>query len=91
MICLGMHSNVMLCFIMQAFQDPPLCSSTIEAITVLVFLQLQLFRHVYKINVRRPSFPMNIYEQVFLSFLVRIDVFFASISIYTKRYSKHCQ
>jgi hypothetical protein len=28
MICLGMHSNVMLRFMVQAFQDPPLCSST---------------------------------------------------------------
>ena len=25
MICLGMHSNVMLRFMVQAFQDPPLC------------------------------------------------------------------
>ncbi len=29
MICLGMHSNVMLRFMVQAFQDPPLCSSTL--------------------------------------------------------------
>ncbi len=29
MICLGMHSNVMLHFMVQAFQDPPLCSSTV--------------------------------------------------------------
>jgi hypothetical protein len=29
MICSGMHSNVMLCFMVQAFQDPPLCSSTL--------------------------------------------------------------
>jgi hypothetical protein len=28
MLCLGMHSNVMLRFMVQAFQDPPLCSST---------------------------------------------------------------
>ncbi len=28
MLCLGMHSNVMLCFMVQAFQDPPLCNST---------------------------------------------------------------
>ncbi len=28
MLCLGMHSNVMLRFMGQAFQDPPLCSST---------------------------------------------------------------
>ncbi len=28
MICLGMHSNVMLRFTVQSFQDPPLCSST---------------------------------------------------------------
>ncbi len=28
LICLGMHSNVMLHFMVQAFQDPPLCSST---------------------------------------------------------------
>jgi hypothetical protein len=26
--CLGMHSNVMHRFMVQAFQDPPLCSST---------------------------------------------------------------
>ncbi len=29
MICLGMHSNVMLRFMVQAFQNPPLCSSTV--------------------------------------------------------------
>ncbi len=29
MICLGMHSNVMLRFMVQAFKDPPLCSSTV--------------------------------------------------------------
>jgi hypothetical protein len=28
LICLGMHSNMMLRFMVQAFQDPPLCSST---------------------------------------------------------------
>ncbi len=28
MLYLGMHSNVMLRFLVQAFQDPPLCSST---------------------------------------------------------------
>ncbi len=28
MLCLGMHSNVMLRFMVQAFQDPPLCSIT---------------------------------------------------------------
>jgi hypothetical protein len=28
MIRLGVHSNVILCFMVQAFQDPPLCSST---------------------------------------------------------------
>jgi hypothetical protein len=30
MICFGMHSNVMLRFMVQAFQDPPLCSSTMS-------------------------------------------------------------
>jgi hypothetical protein len=30
MLCLGMHSNVMLRFIVQALQDPPLCSSTVS-------------------------------------------------------------
>jgi hypothetical protein len=28
MLCLGMHSNVMPCFMVQALQDPPLCSRT---------------------------------------------------------------
>ncbi len=28
MICLGIHSNVMLCFMVQELQDPPLCGST---------------------------------------------------------------
>ncbi len=27
MTCLGMHSNVMLRFMVHAFQDPPLCST----------------------------------------------------------------
>ncbi len=27
-LCLGMHSYVMLRFMVQALQDPPLCSST---------------------------------------------------------------
>ena len=30
MLCLGMHSNVMLRFIVQAFQDPLLCSITLQ-------------------------------------------------------------
>ena len=30
MLCLGMHSNVMLRFMVQAFQDPPLCSRTLK-------------------------------------------------------------
>jgi hypothetical protein len=30
MICLGIHSNVMFRFMMQAFQDPPLRSSTMR-------------------------------------------------------------
>ncbi len=29
MICLGIHSNVMLRFMVQAFQDPRLCSSAV--------------------------------------------------------------
>ncbi len=29
MICLGLHSNVMLRFMVLAFQDPPLCCSTV--------------------------------------------------------------
>jgi hypothetical protein len=29
MVCLGMHSYVMLHFMVQAFQDPPLSSSTV--------------------------------------------------------------
>jgi hypothetical protein len=28
-LCLGMHSNVMHRFMVQAFQDPPFCSSTL--------------------------------------------------------------
>jgi hypothetical protein len=28
-LCLGMHSNMMLCYREQALQDPPLCSSTL--------------------------------------------------------------
>jgi hypothetical protein len=28
MLCLGMHCNVMLRFMVQALQNPPLCSST---------------------------------------------------------------
>jgi hypothetical protein len=35
MLCLGMHSNVMHRFRVQAFQDPPLCSS-IDEIAVVV-------------------------------------------------------
>jgi len=35
MICLGMHNNVMLRFIVQAFPDPPLCSSTSYTCTVV--------------------------------------------------------
>jgi hypothetical protein len=28
MLCLGMHCNVMVRFMVHALQDPPLCSST---------------------------------------------------------------
>jgi hypothetical protein len=31
MLCLGMHSNVMLRFMVQAFQNPPLCSITVNS------------------------------------------------------------
>ncbi len=31
MLCLGMHSNVIHCFMVQALQDPPLCSSTVDS------------------------------------------------------------
>ncbi len=30
MLCLGMYSNVMHRFMVQAFHDPPLCCSTFE-------------------------------------------------------------
>jgi hypothetical protein len=30
-LCLGMHSNVMLRFMVQALQDLPLCSSTVRS------------------------------------------------------------
>ncbi len=35
MLCLGMHSNVMHRFMVQAFQDPSLCSSTYEIAVVV--------------------------------------------------------
>ncbi len=40
MLCLGMHSNVMHRFMVQAFQDPPLCSSTINQLpfSILEFM-----------------------------------------------------
>ncbi len=34
MLCLGMHSNVVLRFIVQALQDPPLCSSIKNSLKV---------------------------------------------------------
>jgi hypothetical protein len=34
------HSNVMLCFMMQAFQDPPLCSSNMRTSSSLLLLHL---------------------------------------------------
>ncbi len=40
MLCLGMHRNVMLRFMAQAFQDPPLCRST-----VFVLWSLHLLSH----------------------------------------------
>jgi hypothetical protein len=36
MICLGMHNDVMLRLMVQAFQDPPLCSSTMRVCVALV-------------------------------------------------------
>jgi hypothetical protein len=36
MLCLGMHSNVMLRFMVQAFQNPPLCSSTVDTVLSVV-------------------------------------------------------
>ncbi len=36
MRCLGMHTNVKLCFMVQALQDPPLCSSTDFTMYVIV-------------------------------------------------------
>ncbi len=37
-LCLGMHCNVMLRFMVQALQDPPLCSNTSD--TSLLFAML---------------------------------------------------
>jgi len=37
MLCLGMHSNVMLRFMVQAFQDPPLCRSTLYSMQRLFY------------------------------------------------------
>ncbi len=40
MLCLGMHSNMMLRFMVQALQDPPLCSSTFFNLFPCIFLTI---------------------------------------------------
>jgi hypothetical protein len=41
-LCLGMHTNVMLRFMVQALQDPPLCSSTSCTFIANHFLYIKL-------------------------------------------------
>ncbi len=43
MLCLGMHSNVMHRFMVQAFQDPPLCRSTYSIFIIFSLVQPALF------------------------------------------------
>ncbi len=40
MLCLEMHSNMMLRFIVQALQDPALCSSTFLNLFPCIFLTI---------------------------------------------------
>jgi hypothetical protein len=41
MVCLGMHSNLMIHLMVQAFQDPPLGSSTVKVSAFPDFLKSQ--------------------------------------------------
>jgi hypothetical protein len=43
-LCLGMHSNVMHRFMVQAFQDPPFCSSTQKRDSKLDSSRIAIFR-----------------------------------------------
>jgi len=47
MICSGMHSNVMLRFMVQAFQDPQLCSSNKNTIIIIPDSSLDLWEKNY--------------------------------------------
>jgi hypothetical protein len=40
-LCLGMHSNMMHRFMVQAFQDPPFCSSTLPSSSLIDGAQLR--------------------------------------------------
>ena len=57
MLCLGMHSNVMLRFMVQALQDAPLCSSTFQPSRGPVYLC------IYVVNARWYSY--NIIQSFF--------------------------
>jgi hypothetical protein len=48
MLCSGMHSNVMHRFMVQAFQDPPLCGST----DVMTFISVPICSHVFGLELK---------------------------------------
>ncbi len=54
-LCLGMHSNMMLCFMEQALQDPPLCSSSSTLYDVYGVPRYPTVTHKYS----RYSHPNN--------------------------------
>ncbi len=54
-LCLGRHINVMLCCMMQALQDPPLCSSTVKS-TVALAPTISMERE--KAMRKQPSAPI---------------------------------
>ncbi len=70
MICLGMHYNVMLCFMVQAFQDPPLCSSTLlpwpqhPPLPILPPILIILFSNLLTFTV--PQQKTTVFTKIFL-------------------------
>jgi hypothetical protein len=58
MLCLGMHSIVMLRFMVQAFQDTPLCSSTRIYQVISRFVNATRKKKIYLFFSREPAARM---------------------------------
>jgi hypothetical protein len=71
MLYLGMHSTVMLRFSVQAFQDPPLCSSTDPLGHII---QSELRCHHLHVIIDSPCLDVLNFGRVWMSWLFSMEL-----------------